>query len=142
MVDLFPPVYATLKANSYFTDDWEGFLDNGGRFKVYKRNEAPSADSPYITVEIQPGGQDQRNGWVTPFVTFHVWGKDTEWEDLYAIAEEVRDIFESANAFEPVGSDEAIDYQTIGQAEFDEGEDPVTRQVVVSVALRFGFSAV
>lgn len=141
MIDLFPHVYATLKASSYFVTTLGGFLDEGGNFKVYKRNEAPNADTPYITVEIQPGGEDQNSAWVRPFVLFNVWGKETEWDDLYAIALEIKNIFQAANAFAAVAGGTPVQYQTVGPAEFDEGEDPVVDRVVVSVSLRFAFDA-
>lgn len=140
MLDLFPFVYATLKAANYFTTDLEGFLDNQGNFKVYKRNSAPNADSPFVTVEIQPGPQDQRSEMVDPFVLFNVWGQDTQWEDLYAIAGGILGVFRATNTFAVVDAT-TLDYELIGKPVFDEGENPVTGQVVVSVALRFAFAA-
>lgn len=139
MLDLFPYLRATLKDHTYFSSTLEGFEDSEGRFKVYKGDEAPTNETPFITIDIKPGGQDQRNAWAAPIVMFNVTGNDTEWSTLYVIAEKIREIFTGTNALSvlTVGAT-PIQYQTIGDVLFDEGRNPVTEQVVVSVGMAFG----
>jgi hypothetical protein len=138
VIDLFPSLYGTLKASTYFSTTLSGFEDGSGRFKVFKRNESPDGATPFVMVEIEPGGQHRLSEWASPFVTFTVYGADTQWPLLYEIAENIRDVFKNLSAFAAVGEDDPIQYELIGNALFGEGENPVTEQVTVSVALRFG----
>lgn len=214
MIDLFPHARATLKAHSYFLTTLNGFVDSASRFKCFIEGEAPSLEAPFITVEMQPGGEDQRNGWADPFVQFNVHGPDTMRPFLWALARMIDSIFQAtlifaevrmtftANATSnvitceqhgliagqvltvsstttlPGGLTAATDYYVInatadtfqlsateggaaidittagtgshtlalrrvrynlsGEAIYDQGQNPVTEQVVVSVSRRFG----
>src|SRR5688500_9087652 len=109
MVDLFPHVRATLEADEYF----ELFSDTQGRFKVFIHGEAPSLDSPFITVEMQPGPEHQLNKCADPFVSFHVTGLDTQRPELWEIARTIVSIFQATTAFAAVGSDAPLQYQLV-----------------------------
>lgn len=213
MIDLYPHVRATLKASTFFSTTLSGFLDASSRFKVFIDGEAPTDETPFITVNIEPGDMHRLNDWSQPFVTFSVHGLDTDRPMLWAIAREIRTIFKDLSAFVSVqqsftasvsdvitaakhglkNSDivtvsssgtlpaglsaatnyyvisatidtlslsateggaavnitttgsgthkliqQAIPYELTGPALFDQGQNPVTEHVVVSVALRFG----
>lgn len=137
MLDVFPYLRATLQADSYFVTTLSGFKDAQNRFKVYKGDEAPTAENPFITVELAPGGESQRTGWATVVASFHATGTDKDWSLLYQIADKIADIFQATQATASVGGT-AVKYQTVGEAVYGEGRNPVTEQVVVSVALTFG----
>lgn len=133
MIDLYPRLYATLKADSYFTETLSGFVDTAGRFKVFDGDDSPTTETPFISVELQPGTQSPLTNWQTPTVLFHVTGTDTDVSTLWAIANKVKDIFTDATAF----SDGTV-YQVVGEALFSQGTNPFTEHRTVSVALRFG----
>lgn len=133
MVDLFPLIYATLKADDYFVTDLQGFKDSQRNFKLFDGDEAPTTETPFITVDILPGGQDQRTDWHVPIATFHVTGKDTDSATLWDIANEIKSIFTSAQSFS-----DGTNYQIIGSVEFSTNRNPVTEHRIVSVALQFG----
>lgn len=141
VIDLFAHLYTALKNDQYFIDELSGFRDAAGRFKVFKAGEAPTDETPFITVEMKPGTQDQRTSWVSPDAIFSVHGADTDWKLLWAIADQIRQIFQSASELPAAGDNPAVNYALLGRAEFDEGKNPVTEHSVVSVALRFGFDS-
>ena len=138
MIDLVPSFRGLLKASDYFVTTLAGFKDSQNRFKVFREAEAPSTDSPYVTIELQPIVQDQRTGWLDIVAIFHVTGKDTEWTDLWNTAGAIRDIAQANTTLPAVGDTEALTYQMIGKAKFSDGRNPVTDEVTVSVAIGFG----
>ncbi len=140
MVDLSPHVYATLKATPYFAVGRSGFLDASGRFKVFRADESPTDETPFVTVEMRPGDESQITGWIKPYAAIAVYGKDTDWDDLFEIADTIRGIFHSSTAFAPVAAAPALLYQMIGSSDFEQGRDPVSENVTVAVALRFGIA--
>ena len=117
-----------------------GFKDSKDRFKVFREDEAPTKDAPFITIELSPGGRDQRTGWANVQAIFAVHGADTQWATLYQIADKVREVFEGANCTAAVAGTK-LHYQTVGRALFSEGRNPVTEHVNVSVGLTFGIVA-
>lgn len=213
MLDLFPFLRSTLRSNSFFEEDYEGFLDSNERLKVFRESEAPSTESPYITIERVQSSEDQRNAWTSPTFLFHVTGKDTQWRELWTIAEQIKEIFKGMNTLETIdlgltadesddtfevanhgmqngmpvefsstgtlptgisaatqylvtnarrnsfqvtlngslvnfttngtgaltGSFGPIVYQLLGSPTFDDGKNPITDEVTVSVGLQFGF---
>lgn len=217
MIDLFPHVRATLKASTFFASTLSGFLDSSSRFKVFIDGEAPTAETPFITVNIEPGEMNGLNDWSQPFVTFSVHGPDTARPKLWRISREIPAVFRALSAFAAVqqtftanattdvltaaqhglrdgdivtvsssttlpgglaaatdyyvrdgGIDtlklstteggsaiditsagsgthkiiqNAVPFELLGPAIFDQGQDPVTENVVVSVALRFGIDS-
>lgn len=138
MIDLYPHVRATLKAHAYFATTLGGFEDSQGNFKCFKEGEAPTDETPFIEVEINPGEEHQNTSWSSPFVTFHVWGADTDWGALYALQTQIRDVFRGQGVFASVGGAGPVEYVRIGPSVHGEGRDPVTERVSVSVALRLG----
>ncbi len=214
MIDVYPHARATLKDDTFFATSLSGFLDSASRFKAFIEGEAPTLESPFIGIDVQPGNEDQRNGWASPFVTFTVYGSDKDRASLWAIARKIDKIFKSLTQFAlvrmtftanatsnvvtcadhglidgqivnltttttlPGGLSAATDYYVvsatldtlklslteggdaiditntgsgvhslqlrrvqyalIGDAIFDQGQNPVTEMVNVSVALRFG----
>lgn len=145
MIDLYPHVRASLKLSNYFSEELDGFRDSEGRFKVFDDNEAPSTQSPFVTVEQEAARQSQNTDWADPVLIFHVTGKPSEKASLWAIAEAIRDYFLEVDVFAPITGDEEeedeVQFQVTGEAEFSKGFNPVTEQSVVSVALRFGVVA-
>lgn len=133
MIDIFPHIFATLRADTYFATTLGGFLDSRGNAKIFKGDEAFTTDLPSVTVDLTPGPQGQNTGWANVQAVFTVHGTDDAWEQLYEIAERIRTVFVSANAFAG-----GLEYQVTGDAEWSEGRDPVTETVTVSVALQFG----
>lgn len=140
MIDLSPHVRATLKADSYFATTLSGFTDASDRFKVFKEGEAPTLESPFITVDQQPGDQNQLTEWSTPSVIFSVHGDDTNWATLWTIARKIRDVFMEKECFASVDEADPVRYQLMGSAIFDHGRNPVTEKVLVSIALSFGIT--
>ena len=140
MLDLFPLVRATLKAHAYFATTLGGFKDSDGNFKVFKLNESPSAETIFITVEIRWGGKHRLTGWMTPTVLSTVYGKPTDWAALYAIAGKIDEII-GGTTVTAVVNGQKVRYEAVGDAVYDEGEDPVTGNVTVSVAQQLGFDA-
>jgi hypothetical protein len=141
MLDVFPQVFATLQSADYFADDLDGFEDGNGNFKVFPGDESPDAATPFITVDVNYGGQSQHTEWSSPFVTFSIVGPNTNKPLLFTIANEIRDIFKATSCFESVGEAASVQYALLGEAVFDEGTNPVTGNIYVSVALRFGLTS-
>lgn len=102
MIDVFPHARATLKASTFFSTTLSGFLDSSSRFKVYIDGEAPTDETEFITVNIEPGDMHRLNDWSQPFVTFTVHGPDTARPRLWRIAREIPAIFRALSAFATV----------------------------------------
>jgi hypothetical protein len=135
LIDLFSLLFGTLKAATYFAATLSGFKDSQGRFKVFDGDEAPTTETPFITVEILSTPQGQRTNWHAPQVIFHVAGDDVEVGFLWQIANKIRDTFSAATKFS-----DGTQYQLIGDATYSEGWNPVTEHRVVSLALQFGLA--
>ena len=135
-MNLFPSLRATLKADSYFATTISGFQDSSGRFKCFREGEAPSLEAPYITIDVRYGGKTQWN-WMKPYVMLHFNGKDTDWDTLWTLAQQTEAIFKASTCLNnPAGG--KIQYELLGDADYDTGRDPVTEQVLVSLGQRFG----
>jgi hypothetical protein len=134
MIDLFPSIRATLKADSYFA----GFTDSKSNFKVFRDDEAPTDETPFITVEQAPVDEDRNTLWSNPQAIIHITGKDTDWHTLFLHARTIRDIFRNAPSFAAVGSDPIIQFELIGPSIISNGRDPVTDNVTISLGLTFG----
>lgn len=139
MINPFPHIFATLKASTYFATTLSGFEDDGGNFKVFPDNEAPTDETQFITVEFQPNEEDRNTLWNNVQAIFHCYGKETDRDALYAHAKAIRDVFRNAASFTAVGSADALGFALLGPAVTSTGHDPVTDNIVVSVALTFGF---
>lgn len=129
MIDLFPLIYAKLKADPAFS----GFTDAAGRFKVFREDENPTIEGTFVTIAIEDGGQQQLTKWAKPRVTFHCWGKDTQWATLHALAESCVSILREDPCFDD------LDYVVLGEIIYGTGRNPVTNLVVRSASVRLGF---
>ena len=144
MIDV-PSLRGALKQSSYFQTTLGGFADSENRFKVFRHGEAPSIESQYVTIEMQPVRRDRRTGWNLFTAIFHVTGSDTDRFALKTIAHAISDIFEATDTLPEVVGEEveypALKYELIGDAVFDDGTNPVTDEITESVALTFGIQA-
>lgn len=135
MLDLFPRLFATTKAHTYFATTLGGFTDSRDNFKFFDGDESPTAETIFISVDIDAGGQDQRSGWQTQIATFNVTGEDTDTATLWTIANKLWDIYKGNGVFS-----DGTQYLTVGDAMFGQGRNPVTNHRVVSVAITFGLA--
>ncbi len=138
MISLYPHVRATLKAHAYFATTLGGFTDSQGNFKVFMEDDAPTAETIFITIE-QPTVEESRNtSWSSQQAIFHVTGKDTDLETLWSIARKIRDIFRSAPYFTAIGTADPVPFMLTGPSITGSDTDPVTENRIVSVTLTFG----
>ena len=133
-MDLFPKIFATLKASTYYATTLSGFEDSEERFKVFEEGMAPSsADTPYVIVEIIDGTKMQATNWMKPLVVLHFWGTDKEIATLVTMREQTEAIFRATSCFS-----DNTEYRIMGDIEYDKGENPVLEQVTRSLGIRFG----
>ncbi|QDT46165.1 hypothetical protein Pan258_01820 [Symmachiella dynata] len=133
-MDLFPNIFATLKAASYFSSTLSGFTDSENRFKVFEEGMAPSSvDTPYITVEIVEGPKAQATNWEVVDVMLHFWGTDKEIGTLVTMRQNTETIFTATRCFS-----DGTEYRIMGDIRYDKGENPVLEQVTRSLGLSFG----
>lgn len=133
MIDLFPKLFTTTQAIPHFSGTLAGFKDSEDRFKFFDGDESPTAQTPFISAEIQPGDRDQRTKWQIQTVMFHCTGQDTDTALLWAMANAIVDYYEANAKFS-----DGTQYQLVGKPATSQGRNPVTEHRIVTVALDFG----
>lgn len=131
--DIFPLIFATTKTITYFLT---GFTDSKSRFKMFDGDDSPTTETPFISVEIIPGGMDQRTGWMVQTVMFHCTGKDTDIEILWNMANALAAYYKANEKFS-----DGTQYILVDQIDFaPPTNNPVTEHRIVTVALHFGMA--
>lgn len=131
MLDLFPYLFTTLIADASFS----AFQDANTLYKIFKKNNSQTEETPFITIDFLPSGK-HITGYANITAVFSVWGNDTEWEAMYALQSEIDRVFRDASCMTYNGN--TLQYSLLGDAVTSEGENPVTENVNVSLALNFG----